>query len=379
MTTAAIEFDEPRAKFEPALAILAAILVVEVGVFSVIGTNFLTMANAFEVLRLSVEIGLLSVALTPVITSGGIDLSVGSLMGLSAVVFGELSRDRGFPIGLAAAATLVVGALAGGLNGLLITRGRIPALIVTLGSFSLFRGLAEGLTEGVDNYTNFPDSFLFLGQGYSLGGVPTQLPIFVAVAAAFWVLLHRSTIGRGLVAIGFSPEGARYAGLPVNRLVGLVYVLSGLVASLAAVIYVSHLGQAKADAGTGYELAAITAVVLGGTSIFGGRGSVPGTLLGLMTISVLRNGLLLADLPGELAGVLTGTLLLVAIGLDHHGRRSRARIVARSDLSSEVMTVKNSQVAVICGAILAGALINALGNFLLVRSLVHRDATTGPG
>ena len=184
----------------------AAILLVEIVVFSMIGTNFLTMANAFEVLRLSVEIGLLAVALTPVITSGGIDLSVGSLMGLSAVVFGELWRDWGLSIGLAAVATLFLGALAGSLNGLLITRGRIPALIVTLGSFSLFRGLAEGLTEGVDNYTNFPVSFLFLGQGYSLGGIPTQLPIFVAVAAAFSVLLHRTTFGRGLMAIGFSPR-----------------------------------------------------------------------------------------------------------------------------------------------------------------------------
>ena len=126
---------------------------------------------------------------------------------------------------------------------------------MTLGSFSLFRGLAEGLTGGVDNFTHFPERFLFLGQGYSCGGIPTQLPIFVIVAAAFWVLLHRTTIGRGLVAIGFSPEGARYAGLPVERLVGLVYMLSGLVASLAAIIYVAHLGQAKADAGTGYELA----------------------------------------------------------------------------------------------------------------------------
>ncbi len=382
-TTATIEIDDSHKGLEPALAILAAILVVEIGVFSVIGTNFFTIANAFEVLRLSVEIGLLAVALTPVITSGGIDLSVGSLMGLSAVVFGGLWRDRGFPIALAGGATLVLGALAGGLNGLLITRGRIPALIVTLGSYSLFRGLAEGLTGGVDNYTNFPDSFLFLGQGYSLGGIPTQVPIFVVVVAAFWVLLHRSTIGRGLVAIGFSPEGARYAGLPVNRLVGLVYGLSGLVASLAAVIYVAHLGQAKADAGTGYELAAITAVVLGGTSIFGGRGSVPGTLLGLLAIAVLRNGLLLADLPSELAGVLTGALLLVAIGLDHHGRRSHVRIAARVDLSSEVMTVKNSQVAVICAAILAGALINVVGNFLLVRSLhqelAPRDAVPGPG
>jgi rhamnose transport system permease protein len=368
--------DEPRHPwFEPAQAILAGILLLEVAVFSVIGTNFLTLANAFEVMRISVEIGLLAVALTPVITSGGIDLSVGSLMGLSAVVFGMLWRDAGLPIVGAAALTLVLGALAGGANGLLITMGRIPPLIVTLGSFSLFRGLAEGFTGGVENYTNFPGSFLFLGQGYSMGGIPTQVPIFAAVAAAFWVFLHRSTAGRGLAAIGFSPEGARYAGLPVDRLVASVYLLSGLVASLAAIIYVAHLGQAKADAGTGYELSAITAVVLGGTSIFGGRGSLPGTLLGLFAIAVLRNGMLLAALPAELAGVLTGILLLIAIGLDRQARgphspaSQRAAAGALADPSSEVLDVKNSQVAVICIAILAGALINAVGNYVLVRSL----------
>src|SRR4051794_30865609 len=249
--------DPRRRLLEPSQQILVALLAAEVVVFAAIGTNFLTRPNAFEVARLSVEIGLLAVALTPVIVSGGIDLSVGSLMGLSAVLFGKLWRDAGLPIGVAAPLTLCGGAAAGTLNGLLITRLRIPPLIVTLGSFSLFRGLAEGLTGGVDNFTDFPSRFLFLGQGYLFGVVPAQLPVFAGVAAGFWVLLHRTTIGRGLVAVGFSPEGARHAGLPVGRLIGLAYVLSGLVSSLAAVIYVAHLGQAKADAGTGYELLAI--------------------------------------------------------------------------------------------------------------------------
>jgi len=359
--------------------ILVALLAIEVLTFSLIGTNFLSVANAFEVLRLSVEIGLLAVALTPVITSGGIDLSVGSLMGLSAVVFGELWRDWGLPIMAAAATAVVLGGLAGSLNGVLITRGRIPPLIVTLGSFSLYRGLAEGLTGGVDNYTNFPKSFLFLGQGYFLGGVPAQVPILVLVAVGYWVLLHRSAIGRGLVAIGYSPQGARYAGLRVDRLVSLVYLLSGLVASIAAIIYVSHQGQAKADAGTGYELAAITAVVLGGTSIFGGRGSVAGTLLGLFAIAVLQNGLRLADLPAELAGVLTGMLLLVGIGLDRKMAPARP---SHSHPSLEVMNVKNSQVAVICIAILAAALINSASNIVLVQSLsrerLGREPATVP-
>ena len=361
-------------RLEPSQAILLALIAAEVATFAAIGTNFFTVGNGFEVLRLSVEIGLLAVALTPVIVGGGIDLSVGSLMGLSAVLFGTFWRDLGLPVVVAAPLTLLVGALAGGLNGFLVTRLRIPALIVTLGSFSLFRGLAEGWTGGVDNFTNFPPAFLFLGQGYLPGDIPTQLPVFLVVAAAFWALLHRTTVGRSLFAIGFSPEGARYAGLPVDRRIALVYVLSGVVSSLAAILYVSHLGQAKADAGTGYELLAITAVVLGGTSIFGGRGSIGGTLLGLLAIAILQDGMRLADLPAELAGVLTGTLLLLAIGLDRRPGRPRApaqpSTIATDD--DEVMNVKNSQVGLICASILAAGLIVAATNVYLVGSL-HKE------
>ncbi len=136
--------------------VLLLVCAAEIVFFSAVAPNFLTLGNFFEITRFSVELGLLAVALTPVIVSGGIDLSVGSLMGLTAVLFGKLWRDAGLPIGAAAALTLSVGTVAGGLNGVLITRLRIPPLIVTLGSFSLFRGLAEGLTRGVDNFTDFP-------------------------------------------------------------------------------------------------------------------------------------------------------------------------------------------------------------------------------
>jgi rhamnose transport system permease protein len=315
--------------------ILAILLAAEVATFGVTGHNFLSRDNAFEILRLSVEIGLLSIAMTPVIISGGIDLSVGSLMGLTAVLFGKLWRDGGLPIEAAAILTLLIGALAGGLNACLITRLKIPPLIVTLGSFSLFRGLAEGLTRAVDNFTNFPESFLYLGQGYLPGGVPAQLPIFVVVAAGFWVLLQRTTFGRAVYAIGLSPEGARYAGIPVARRLGLIYVLSGTVSALAAIIYVAHLGQAKADAGTGYELMAITAVVLGGTSIFGGRGTIPGTLLGLGLIAVLQNGLRLSDLPAELAGILIGVLLIAAILIHQFLAAVAGRLQLRRSVASE--------------------------------------------
>jgi rhamnose transport system permease protein len=295
-------------------SILAGLLVLEVIYFAATGSNFLSAANAFEVARAAVEIGLLSLAMTAVILTGGIDLSVGSLLGLAAVLMGAAGRGGGLPMGLAALVAVTVGLLGGALNALLVARLGVPPLIVTLGTFSLFRGLAEGWTGGVRNYTDFPAAFLFLGQGRLPGGLPAQLPLLVLAAVFFWLLLHRTGAGRGLRAIGFSPEGARYAGIPVARRLALVYVLSGLMAGLAAVVYAARLGQAKADAGTGYELTAITAVVLGGTSIFGGKGTVHGTLLGLAALAVLQNGLRLADLPAELAGILTGVLLIVAIG-----------------------------------------------------------------
>jgi rhamnose transport system permease protein len=280
--------------------------------------GFGTWDRQFDILRHSCEIGLLALALTPVILTAGIDLSVGSLLGLCAILFGKFWQDGGLAIPVAALLALGCGALGGGLNAVLIAVLRLPPLIATLGTYSLFRGLAEAITRGAITYTDFPAGFLFVGQERWLG-LPVQAWLFLGVAVAVWVLVHRTAFGRSFRAIGFSPEGARYAGLPVNRRLALVYVLAGLIAALAAIIYTARLGQSKADAGTGYELFAITAVVLGGTSIFGGIGSVHGTLLGVAAIAVLKNGL--ACLPAvmrlnaaeEMAGMLTGALLLLAL------------------------------------------------------------------
>src|ERR1700728_3174834 len=232
VVTANLSAQTPRVHI-PQQAVLAGLVIVEIVVFAVIGTNFLTARNFFQIPRISVELGLLALAMTPVIVTGGIDLSVGSLLGLIAVVFGKLWRDSHFDPLLAATAAVAIAAAAGGLNAFLITRLRIPALIVTLGSYSLFRGLAEGLTRGVDNFTNFPSDFVYLGQGYFCKWIPVQLPIFIFAAIAFWLLLHRSAIGRTLCAIGFSPEGARHAGIPVEKRIALTYILSGLCAGLA--------------------------------------------------------------------------------------------------------------------------------------------------
>ncbi len=359
---------------------LLILLFIEVALFSAIGENFFSRSNGFEIIRLSVEIGLLALALTPVIITGGIDLSVGSMMGLAAIAFGWMHKTAGLPVWLCIALTLLVGLLGGGLNALLIARFKLPPLIVTLGTFSLFRGLAEGITRGVANYSDFPASFLFFGQGYWFGFLPPQTLVLIAAAGFYFLLQHRTVIGRSLYAIGFSTEGARFAGIPVARRIGLAYVLSGLAASLAAVIYVAHLGQAKSDAGTGYELMAITAVVLGGTSIFGGRGTIWGTLLGLFAIVILQNGLRLAALPTELAGILTGALLIATICIEKFVVPTSGERLGKRTLPPEGGTtnakdldMKNSQVAFICAAILAAGLLIAGSNWLLVRSLT----TTG--
>lgn len=286
-----------------------------IAVFAITGTNFATAGNAAELGREAAVVGLIALGLTPVILAGGIDLSVAGMVGLASVALGLLWRDVGLPVWIAAVGAVACGAAGGLLNGVLVTRLRLPALIVTLGTWSLYRGLAEGLTRGVDNVTGFPGEFLVLGQGYLGGAVPVQVPLVALIAAALWLALHRMPWGRELRAIGFAPEGARHAGIQVERRLLAAYVLCGALAGLAAVVSVSQVGQAKADAGLGLELVAITAVVLGGTSIFGGIGSIHGTVLGLAAIVVMRNGLRLSDGPAELAGILTGILLVAAIAL----------------------------------------------------------------
>ncbi len=305
--------------------VLLLVIALEVVLFSALGEKFLAGDNVSNIFRHSVEIGLLALAMTPVILTGGIDLSVGSMMGLCAVCFGIFVNEAEMSPLVAGILSVGIGALGGGLNALLIARFNLPPLIVTLGTFSLFRGLAEALTEGAKSYSGFPESFLALGNSY-VAGLPAQMWIFLLVALGVWLLVHRTTLGRSFRAIGYSPKGARYAGIPVRRNLGLAYVLAGAIAGLAAVIFVARLGEARANAGMGYELLAITAVVLGGTSIFGGSGNVAGTLLGYLAVAILNNGLkrmtdyevfgkTISSVSNEMYGMLTGLLLLLALAV----------------------------------------------------------------
>jgi rhamnose transport system permease protein len=298
--------------------LLLLVLLGEVLFFLLNARNFGTPDNVSNIVRHSAEIGLLALAMMPVILTGGIDLSVGSLMGLCAVLFGVMTHDWRLPTSSACVLTLLAGLLAGGCNALLITGLRLPPLIITLATFSLFRGLAEAITQGTKTYRSFDAAFLEIGE-LKWAGIPFQAWCLILVATSFYLLVHHTAFGRSFRAIGFSPEGTRYAGIPVNIRTAIPYVLTGFVAAFAALLFTARLRQARADAGTGYELCAITAVVLGGTSIFGGVGTIYGTLIGISAIAVLTNGIgripavFKAGVGGELASLLTGALLLIAL------------------------------------------------------------------
>lgn len=278
-----------------------------------LSSAFLSVSNFFEITRIVTEIGLIALGMTLVIITGGIDLSVGSVLGLSGIVMG-VSYTAGLNIWLAALLGGATGALCGLVNGQLITRAGIPPLIVTLATLAIFRGLALGISQA-HSFGNYPKAFLALGAGY-LGPVPTQLIVFALLAVVVGLLLARSTFGRFIYAIGSNTTAARFSGVPVNRVLVLVYILSGTLAGLAGVIFTARVSSARSDAGVGTELDAITAVVLGGASIAGGSGSIVGTLLGLLLVGVVRNGLTLAFIPAEQQAIIIGAILLVAVLLN---------------------------------------------------------------
>lgn len=347
--------------------VLVFILVLEIAVFSMTGDNFATSGNVFEITRLAVSYGLLAFSMTFVIKTGGIDLSVGSTMAVVAVITGVCWQELGLNIWVASLIGILAGGLCGSLNGLVVTRLGIPPLIVTLGTMSLFRGTADTITKGYTTYTGFDPSFLSLGQGYLWGIIPTQLPIFVLVFMVLWSLMHRMRFGRQVTAIGFGEPGARYAGIPTRSVLMRVYMLSGFMAGLAAIVFIAKNGQAKSDAGTGYEMMAIAMCVLGGTAITGGRGTIHGSLLGLLVIVVLQNGLRLSGQPTDIANMLTGVILIGAILIDRFSRNQR--MDSKHQSTGKDLDMKNSQLLVLCASIIAAACVVALSNRQLVNAI----------
>ncbi len=290
--------------------ILLGFLLVELIVLSILSPHFLTLYNLLNTTKYFVEIGLLALGLTMVIITAGIDLSVGSNVGMAGIIVGYLWL-AGLPLPLAILGGIMVSVLGGFFNGWVITRLGIPPLIVTLGTWTAYRGVAMVISQARP-VSGFPEWFYYLGQGTILN-IPVQFLIFVAMAVVVHLILSRSTFGRLVYVVGNNPVAARFSGVNVRKVLLEIYTFTGFLAGLSALVLISRTATARADAGVGYEMDAITAVVLGGASIAGGQGTVTGTVLGVVVLSLLRNGMDLAGMSQASGAVLTGIVLVLAV------------------------------------------------------------------
>ncbi|MFQ3647994.1 MAG: ABC transporter permease [Anaerolineae bacterium] len=305
--------------------VLFLILVISVIVLSLNTDRFLQPSNLLTQARLLVEVGLVALPMTFIIITGGIDLSVGSILGLTAIMIGVGWQTLGLPLELAIVLALVIATLCGFINGLFIVRVGVPPLIMTLATLAFYRGLAQGISEG-RSVRGYPEWFYQLGQGDFLG-LPTQIWLLIVGIIVSWVILARTTFGRTLYAIGNNETGARFSGLNVNRAKLLIYSYSGFMAGVAGWIFVSRVTTTRSDMGSGLELDVIAAVVLGGTSIFGGTGSITGTVIGMVLIQLLKNGLALNGVTQDATIIVIGLVLIFAILVNNfiQGQRQKSK------------------------------------------------------
>jgi rhamnose transport system permease protein len=301
--------------------VLAVILIAALATLALCTDRFLTVDNLLNQGRLMTEVGLLALPMTFVIVTGGIDLSIGSILGLCAIGLGYAWKNFNVPLGAAMVLAVAIGTFCGFVNGWFIRRLRVPPLIMTLSTLALYRGFAEGISQA-HSVRGYPEWFFVLGQGDVLG-VPTQLWILLVAIMVFGVLLSRTVLGRSLYAIGHNEVAARFSGIPTGRIKLLAYTASGLMAGIAAVIFVSRVSTTRSDMGTGIELDVIAAVVLGGTSIQGGVGSIAGTVLGVVLIQLLKDGLALTGVKGDATIVVIGVVLIVSILITNFARWRR--------------------------------------------------------
>ena len=292
---------------------LLVLLILVVGYWcTTLSPFFLTRLNLLDLVTPYIFLGLLAFGLTFVVVSGEIDISVCSVMAVSAVSFAEIWQ-RGTNVWIAALLGLAIAALLGLVNGLLIGVLNLPSLAVTLGTLAAYRGLAYVILGG-EARSNFPPEFTKIGGGYISNELPNALLVLFGFALVLGLLLHVTRFGRYVYAIGSNREAARFSGIPVTRVRVSVFVLSGLMAGFAGIVYLGYFGSVQADAAGGSELIdVVTAVVLGGVDIFGGSGSILGVLLALVLIAELRNGMQLDNLNGATQDMVIGGLLLAAI------------------------------------------------------------------
>jgi simple sugar transport system permease protein len=296
------------------VASIAAFFVVVVILFSVVTDTFLTQTNLLNILRQTAPLMIVAVAMTFVITTAGIDLSVGSVLALvNALAAISLQADVPWP--LVVVLMLLVGVVIGVLQGFFIAYEGIPAFIVTLAGLSAIRGTALWLTKGYSIPIDPKSPFNEIGRGWVFG-VPLPAIIAIIVLAAGYVVFNETTFGRYVTGIGANAEAVRRAGVNTRRIALTVYALSGMAASMAGLIIAARLGSGSSNAGVGFELDVIAAVVLGGTSLFGGRGTIVGTMLGALTVAVIGNGLILSHLSPFLTPIVEGIIILAAIWIN---------------------------------------------------------------
>jgi ribose transport system permease protein len=294
-------------------------LVVVCIIFSVLSDSFLTEYNLLNVLRQSAVTAILASGMTFVIISGGIDLSVGSVVAVTGVVGAGFMRD-GVPMPLAVIAALIIGLVFGIVNGVAIAVLKIPAFIATLGTMTIGSSLALAYTQGLP-ISGLPDDFTFIGQGF-LGPVPVPVIIALVVVVVAAVMLRKTLIGQYAFAIGGNEKASYLSGVKTTRWKITMYALLGLLGGLAGVVLTARQNSGQPTAGAGIELIVIAAVVIGGTSLSGGRGSVWGSVAGALLITVINNGLNLLNVSPFYQGLFVGGLILLAVGLDWRNRKS---------------------------------------------------------
>ncbi len=311
-----------------ALIVLAVICVI----FAVLEPAFISQRNIFNVLRQVSIYGVLAVGMTFVILTGGIDLSIGSMLAFAGLVaasvekggrglltVGAAGEAAGYGVPAAIAAALGVGLLGGLLQGLGVSKMKVPPFVVTLGGMSVFRGLTL-LWSGGQPISAFRDQYKVIGQGF-VGPVPIPVIIFALFAIVGVIVLRMTRYGRHIYAVGGNQEAARLSGLNTTALLTSVYVISGFCCGAAGFILSSRLNSAEQVAGIGYELTVIAAVVIGGTSLFGGEGSVLGTVIGVLLIGVLSNGLTLLNVNPYFQQIVVGLIIVFAVYIDQMVKR----------------------------------------------------------
>ena len=291
---------------------LVGLILVDIFVNMRLSPFFLDARNLSRTSSDFMEIGLMMLPMVFMIISGNIDLSVASNMGMSASFMGLL-HNMGVNIWVAALAGLLLGTLGGFLNGYLIARIKLPALVVTLGTYAFYRGIAYGFL-GDQAARGYPEAFTYFGQGKVFGTlVPFSVALFIVMAVIFGLVLHRTTFGRYLYSIGNNENATNYSGVPVARIKFIIYGLSGFMAALAGLILAARFGSTRPDIGTGLELSVITATVLGGVDINGGKGTMVGATLSLLLIGLMRFGMGLLNIQGQVQGIAIGLLLILSI------------------------------------------------------------------